>query len=71
MIKFTFLSENKTDDPACDAEFGLSVYIETPAMNILFDTGASDLFEKNARRKHVDLVWPQAAMKNGMSSCLP
>lgn len=55
MIKFTFLSENKTDDPACDAEFGLSVYIETPAMNILFDTGASNLFEKNARRKHVDL----------------
>lgn len=55
MIKFTFLSENKTDNPACDAEFGLSIYIETPALNILFDAGASDLFEKNARRLHVDL----------------
>lgn len=56
MIKFTFISENKTDNPGCDAEFGLSVYIETPDMNILFDTGASDMFEVNARRTHVDLT---------------
>jgi len=55
MIRFTFLSENKTDNPECDAEFGLSVYIETGEKKILFDTGASKLFVKNAGRKHVDL----------------
>lgn len=60
MMKFTFLSENKTDRPGCDAEHGLSIYIETEEMTILFDTGASNLFERNARRKHVDLRKPQA-----------
>lgn len=60
MMKFTFLSENKTDNPGCDAEHGLSIYIETEEMILLFDTGASNLFERNARRKHVDLTKPQA-----------
>lgn len=41
MMNFTFLSENKTDNPGCDAEHGLSIYIETDEMTILFDTGAS------------------------------
>lgn len=60
MMKFTFLSENKTDNPGCDAEHGLSIYIETGEMTILFDTGASTLFERNARRKHIDLEKVQA-----------
>lgn len=55
MIKFVFLSENKTDRPDCDAEHGLSIYIETEEMKIIFDTGASNLFGKIAKRKHVDL----------------
>ena len=56
MMNFTFLSENKTDNPGCDAEHGLSIYIETDEMTILFDTGASNLFERNAERKHIDLT---------------
>lgn len=55
MIKITFLSENKTDNPGCTAEFGLSVYIETDEMKILFDTGASDIFLNNAEECKVDL----------------
>ena len=55
MIKFTFLAENKTDNPKCNAEHGLSIYIETPELNILFDAGASDMFISNARARHVDL----------------
>lgn len=55
MIKMAFLSENKTDNPGCVAEFGLSVYIETKEEKILFDTGASDLFVKNAKFLDVDL----------------
>ncbi|MFR1724664.1 MBL fold metallo-hydrolase [Emergencia timonensis] len=60
MMNFTFLSENKTDNPGCDAEHGLSIYIETDEMTILFDTGASNLFERNAERKHIDLTKPEA-----------
>ena len=59
MMNFTFLSENKTDNPGCDAEHGLSIYIETDEMTILFDTGASNLFERNAERKHIDLTKPE------------
>ena len=55
MITFTFLSENKTDNPGCMGEHGLSVYIETAGKKILFDTGASDLFAQNAEFLNIDL----------------
>lgn len=55
MVKFTFLSENKTDNPGCMAEHGLSIYIEAADKIILFDTGASDLFAKNAELLNTDL----------------
>ena len=50
MINFTFLSENKTENSRIKAEFGLSIYIETDCMKILFDAGASDIFYDNAER---------------------
>ena len=56
MIKIYFLAENKTDRPPCSAEHGLSVYIETGDKNILFDTGASDMFAANASLMGVDLA---------------
>jgi len=55
MLRFTFLSENKTQRVACLAEFGLSIFIEADGMNILFDTGSSELFAENAARIGVDL----------------
>jgi 7,8-dihydropterin-6-yl-methyl-4-(beta-D-ribofuranosyl)aminobenzene 5'-phosphate synthase len=55
MIKFTFLSENKTDNPGCMAEHGLSIYIEADGKKILFDAGASDLLISNAKKLKVDL----------------
>lgn len=55
MVKFTFLSENKTDNPGCMAEHGVSLYIEAADKVILFDTGASDLFARNAEFLNVDL----------------
>lgn len=55
MIKFTFLSENKTESSSCTGEHGLSVYIETHGKKILFDFGASDLFYKNAVNLGIDL----------------
>jgi len=55
MLKFTFLSENKTQRVACLAEFGLSMIIEADGKTILFDTGCSELFAENAKRIGVDL----------------
>ena len=37
------------------AEHGLSLYIESGDKRILFDTGASDAFEQNARRQGINL----------------
>lgn len=55
MMKITFLSENKTYNPGCMAEHGLSLYIEAAGKIILFDTGASDVFAKNAEFLNIDL----------------
>lgn len=49
------LAENTSSDAALGAEHGLSVYIETDHHKILFDTGASGLFAKNAATLGVDL----------------
>lgn len=54
-MKFQFLMENKTDKDGIVAEHGLSIYIEAHGRKILFDTGASPLFIKNAEKLGVDL----------------
>jgi 7,8-dihydropterin-6-yl-methyl-4-(beta-D-ribofuranosyl)aminobenzene 5'-phosphate synthase len=54
-MKFAFLMENKTDRDGLVAEHGLSVYIEAHGRKILFDTGASDLFVKNAEKMKINL----------------
>jgi len=46
-LKITILSENRKKG-ACEAEFGLSLFIEFSGAQFLFDTGESDLFLKNA-----------------------
>ncbi|OGV47877.1 MAG: hypothetical protein A2X49_00350 [Lentisphaerae bacterium GWF2_52_8] len=54
-VKFTILSENHAVLPSLRAEHGLSVYVETPSANLLFDTGASRLFLDNARALRLEL----------------
>lgn len=54
-MRIYFLAENKTDNPGINAEHGLSIYIESEEMNILFDTGASELFLENAQKMNIDL----------------
>lgn len=54
-MKITVLVENTTDMPDMFTEHGLSLYIETDKHKILFDTGQTDLFVKNARSLGIDL----------------
>ena len=55
-MKFRFLVDNKTEDSRCQAEWGLSILIETGGKNILFDAGASPMFAENATRLGIDLA---------------
>lgn len=54
-MKLIVLSDNRTLQPELETEHGLCMYLETAAHNILLDTGASDLFIRNAAKLHVDL----------------
>ena len=55
MMKWTVLSDNRAKDPAFETEHGLSILLETERYRILLDTGASDVFIRNAKRMGIDL----------------
>ncbi|MCI1683972.1 MAG: MBL fold metallo-hydrolase [Bacteroides sp.] len=55
MYKITTLVENCVYGRQLQSEHGLSLFIETPAHKLLFDTGASDLFIRNARFLNINL----------------
>ena len=50
------LIENNSTDKRLACEHGLSLYIETGNIKILFDTGASNAFSDNAEKMNVDLA---------------
>lgn len=54
-MKITFLSDNKTENSACTAEWGLSILIESWGCRILFDVGASPIFAENAKNLGINL----------------
>ena len=53
--RIIILSDNRTDNPLLETEHGLSVYLENNGRRYLLDTGASDLFMRNAEKLGVDL----------------
>jgi len=55
MMKWTVLTDNRTADDQLETEHGLSVLLETDQYRILLDTGATDMFIRNAKRLGVDL----------------
>jgi len=55
-MKVTTLVENLTYKSGLLAEHGLSFYIETESKKILFDTGQSDVFVRNAQALGIDLT---------------
>ena len=54
-MKWTVLSDNRTKDPSLKTEHGLSILLETERYRILLDTGASDVFIRNAEQMGIDL----------------
>ena len=55
-MKNTVLSENTTRGPKVTPEFGLSLHIACGSQSILFDSGSSDNFARNARVLGIDLA---------------
>ena len=54
-MKWTVLSDNRTSDNRLQTEHGLSILLETDKHRILLDTGASDVFIRNAEHLGIDL----------------
>jgi 7,8-dihydropterin-6-yl-methyl-4-(beta-D-ribofuranosyl)aminobenzene 5'-phosphate synthase len=54
-MKWTVLVDNRTNNPSLETEHGLSILLETEKHSILLDTGASDVFIRNAERLGKDL----------------
>ena len=54
-MKWTVLSDNRTNNAQLETEHGLSILLETEKHRILLDTGASDVFIRNAKQMSIDL----------------
>ena len=54
-MQWTVLSDNRTSNPALETEHGLSILLATERHKILLDTGASDVFIRNAKQLDIDL----------------
>jgi 7,8-dihydropterin-6-yl-methyl-4-(beta-D-ribofuranosyl)aminobenzene 5'-phosphate synthase len=54
-MKWTVLSDNRTQNPSLETEHGLSILLETDKHRILLDTGANDVFIRNAEKMGIDL----------------
>ncbi len=54
-MKWTVLSDNRSSDSRLSTEHGLSIILQTERHKILLDTGASDMFIRNAELLDIDL----------------
>jgi 7,8-dihydropterin-6-yl-methyl-4-(beta-D-ribofuranosyl)aminobenzene 5'-phosphate synthase len=63
-MRITTLVENRAspDDPALQAEWGLSQWVEIGGRRLLLDMGASDAFARNAERLGIDIASIDAAV---------
>ncbi|NJD31722.1 MAG: MBL fold metallo-hydrolase [Gammaproteobacteria bacterium] len=63
-MRITTLVENRPspDDPALEAEWGLSQHVEIGGRRLLLDMGASDAFARNADRLGIDIALVDAAV---------
>ena len=59
-ITITTLVENSVHARGLQAEHGLSFHLQAGSRSLLFDTGQSDLFLRNARQLHINLAEAEA-----------
>lgn len=55
-MKLTVLADNRTNDPVLETEHGLCIHMDTGKIRLLLDTGASDVFIRNASALGIDLA---------------
>lgn len=55
-MRLTVLADNRTQDASLQTEHGLCVHIDTGRLKLLLDTGASDVFVRNASLLGIDLA---------------
>lgn len=55
-MKLTVLTDNRAKDKVLETEHGLCVHIDTGKIKVLLDTGASDVFLRNASVLGIDLA---------------
>ncbi len=55
-LKLTILTENRAANPHLLAEQGLSILVRSPRGSLLFDTGQTDAFLRNAGQLKIDLA---------------
>ncbi|MBU0618723.1 MBL fold metallo-hydrolase [Patescibacteria group bacterium] len=57
-MKITLLCENETSEAGwdkCVSEWGFSAFIQSNGVNILFDTGSTDIYWRNAKKLKINL----------------
>jgi 7,8-dihydropterin-6-yl-methyl-4-(beta-D-ribofuranosyl)aminobenzene 5'-phosphate synthase len=55
-MRLVVLSDNRSVDDSLETEHGLCIYLEIGDTKCLLDTGASDLFVRNAAKLNIDLT---------------
>lgn len=55
-MRLTVLADNRAKDSALETEHGLCVHLDTGNIKVLLDTGASDVFIRNASALGIDLA---------------
>ncbi|MDD5727031.1 MAG: MBL fold metallo-hydrolase [Victivallales bacterium] len=59
-VKITILADNSAGRAELRGESGLSVFVESPSRNYLFDAGLGDLFRRNAELLKIELFGADA-----------
>lgn len=54
-MTWTVISDNRSSNPALETEHGLSIVLQTNRHKILLDTGASNVFMRNAEQMGINL----------------
>lgn len=55
-MKIVVLSDNRKEDNHFENEHGLCIYLEKEEFKCLLDTGASDIFLRNAKKMGIDIT---------------